>query len=169
LDRLQLAVERTRLEIEQAQHVLSVARLTTELKKNAVATATRRLERLTIRAPIDGLVAQVYRRHGEWVEPGQQVVRILRIDRLRAEGFVTASQLDDLPVGSPVELLVKRDNERVEAFLGTLVHVSPEIDPVNNQVRIWAEVDNAAMKLKPGMRGAMLVRPEDDASGSTRQ
>jgi macrolide-specific efflux system membrane fusion protein len=160
LDRLQLTVERTRLEIEQAQHVLNVAELTAQLKRNELETAERKLERQTIRAPIDGVVAQVYRRQGEWVEPGQQVVRILRMDRLRVEGFVALSQLDTIPIGSPIELRIELGEEAATTFPGKLVHVSPEVDPVNDQVRVWAEVDNVDMQLKPGMRGAMLIQPD---------
>ena len=94
LDRLKLTVERTRLEIEQAEHVLTVAEMTAALKENALETAKTKLERQTIRAPIDGVVVQVYRHNGEWLEPGQQVVRILRMDRLRARGFVSLAQVD---------------------------------------------------------------------------
>ncbi len=160
LDRLQLTVERTRLEIEQAEHVLNVAQMTARLKRNEVETAETKLQRQTICAPIDGVVAQIYRRHGEWVEPGQQVVRILRMDRLRVEGFLALSELDAIPIGAPVEVLLEAREEGATTFPGKLVHVSPEVDPVNNQVRVWAEVDNLDMQLKPGMRGAMLIRPE---------
>lgn len=159
LDRLKLTVERTRLEIEQAQHVLNVAEITAALKGTAFEAAKQKLDRQTIRAPIDGVVVQVYRHNGEWVEPGRQVVRILRMDRLRAVGFVDAAQLDAAPIGSAVELLIKSGEKAAETFSGTLVYVSPEVDPVNDQVRVWAEVDNPEMQLKPGMRGAMIVKP----------
>ncbi|NLS93505.1 MAG: efflux RND transporter periplasmic adaptor subunit [Planctomycetaceae bacterium] len=164
LDRLKLTVERTGLEIEQAQHVLNVAEMTAALKGTAFEAAEQKLDRQTIRAPIDGVVVQVYRHNGEWVEPGQQVVRILRMDRLRAVGFVAAAQLDAAPLGSAVELLVKPGEKAARTFSGTLVYVSPEVDPVNDQVRVWAEVDNPEMQLKPGMRGAMIVRPGGEES-----
>lgn len=161
LDRLRLTVERTRLEIEQAQHILSVAEMTAQLKQNALDTAERNLDRQTIRAPIEGVVVQVYRRDGEWVEPGQQVVRILRMDRLRAEGFVGTSRLDEIPIGSPIELQIELGKPTAKRLPGKLVHVSPEVDPVNNQVRVWAEVENPDMRLKPGMFGTMVIMPQE--------
>ena len=174
LDRLKLTAERTRLEIEQAKHVLAVAELNAELAQNALETAESKLDRQTVRAPIDGVVVQVYRRSGEWVEPGQQVVRILRMDRLRVEGFVDSSRVEDFPVGSSVELDVETDEETPTMFPGKLVYVSPEVDPVNNQVRVWAEIDNPEMRLKPGMSATMLItamekveeRDSDSISGT---
>ena len=161
LDRLKLTVERTRLEIEQAEHNMAMAKLTADLKQNEYETSQNKLNRQTIQAPIAGVVAQVYRHTGEWVEPGQQVVRILRLDRLRVEGFVSVEQLDSFPVGSPIELHLALRKQVPETFSGHLVHVSPEVDPVNGQVRVWADVENADMRLKPGMRGTMVIVPAD--------
>lgn len=162
LDRLKLTVERTRLEIEQAEHVLTVAGMTAQLKQNALETAETKLARQTIRTPIDGVIVQVYGRCGEWVEPGTQVVRILRMDRLRVEGFVAVSLLDEIAIGSPVDLLIESGGDIARPFPGKLVYVNPQVDPVNNQVRVWAEVANEEMRLKPGMRGAMLIKPKAD-------
>lgn len=164
LDRLKLTVERTRLEIEQAEHVMTVAEMTAALKQNALQTAEAKLARQTICAPIDGMVVQLYRHCGEWVEPGQQVVRLLRMDRLRVEGFLAVSLLDEIAIGSPVELFMETDGEEAKAIPGKLVYVNPEVDPVNNQVRVWAEVENECMRLKPGMRGSMLIQPKPDAT-----
>lgn len=160
LDRLKLTVERTRLEIEQAEHVLTVAEMTADLKENALETAKTKLQRQTIRAPIDGVVVQIYRHNGEWLEPGQQVVRILRMDRLRAKGFVSLAQVDRITVGTPVELAVNCGEGEAETVAGEVVHVSPEVDPVNEQVCVWAEVENTAMALKPGMRATMVIIPK---------
>ncbi len=164
LDRLRLTVERTRLEIEQALHVLTVAKMTADLSQNALETAEMKLDRQTILAPIDGVVVQVYRRDGEWVEPGEQVVRILRMDRLRVEGFVATTQLNAIPIGSPIELRIMLGEDATKVFPGTLVHVSPEVDPINHQVRVWADVDNSSMQLKPGMSGSMVIRPVEQPS-----
>jgi multidrug efflux pump subunit AcrA (membrane-fusion protein) len=41
--------------------------------------------------------------------------------------------------------------------MGEIVFVSPEINPVSGQVRVWAEVDNLQGYLKPGMRATMTV------------
>ena len=41
--------------------------------------------------------------------------------------------------------------------MGTVKFVADEIDPVNQQKRIWAEIENADFKLQPGDRGRMVI------------
>ena len=58
--------------------------------------------------------------------------------------------------GRSVKLSVELDGKRVE-FPGKVVFVSPEIDPVNGQVRVWAEIDNKDGRLRPGLPAKMVV------------
>ena len=50
--------------------------------------------------------------------------------------------------GPPARLTVEIDGQPVE-FAGKIVFVSPEIDPVNGQVRVWAEIDNPEFTCGP--------------------
>jgi len=159
IDRLRLTVNKHELEIEQAMLQFDLARLDAKLKENAVRMVKLQLERRMIRAPIDGIVAQVYRRGGEWVEPGGQIVHLLRIDRLRAEGFFEVSRLDGDLVGREVILATDLPSSPGETFPGTVVYVSREVDPVNGQVRVWAEIENADLKLRPGLTGRLMIQP----------
>ena len=45
-------------------------------------------------------------------------------------------------------------------FAGKLVFVNPEISPVNGQMRVWAEIENHDLKLRPGLRGSLTILPE---------
>ena len=110
---------------------------------------------------IAGVVVDVLHRPGEWVKPGDKVFRIVRTDRLRAEGFVKASDvLQDLR-GAKVTVVPYLDDKPGPSFDGEIVFVSPEIDPVNGQVRVWADVENPKGKLRPGLRARMTIRPAD--------
>jgi multidrug efflux pump subunit AcrA (membrane-fusion protein) len=42
-------------------------------------------------------------------------------------------------------------------FAGKIVFVSPEVDPITGQVRIWAEIDNRDGRLRPGQPAQMVV------------
>jgi macrolide-specific efflux system membrane fusion protein len=157
LEQLKLAAERAELEIEQAEHQLELARVELRLRTNDLDAARWQIEKLTIAAPISGVVAQVHRRQGEWVLPGEKVVRIVRTDRLRAEAFVDDATAARLSAGLSVSLSVVMPDESRSEFPGVLVFVSPEVDPVNRQVRIWAEIENRTGKLRPGVRAAMTI------------
>lgn len=157
LDKLQLETERAVLTIEHAEHQFEVAQLAEQLKQNEVAVAERGVVRRRIASPIDGVVVELKHRRGEWVEPGETVVRVVRMDRLRVEGFVSAQMASSDLLRRPVSLRVDLGPDVDGLFPGEIVFVNPEIDPVNGQVRIWAEVDNRDQRLRPGLAGSMVV------------
>ncbi len=159
LDRKRLAVDKAKLDIEQAEHDRRVAELRYQFAANELTIAKRNLERRRILAPIDGMVVQLNRRRGEWAEPGQPLMRILRLNRLRAEGFVSAKQWNAVRPGSKVTFSTEIEGRGTVEFEGRLQFVSPEINPVDGRVRIWAEIDNRKLILRPGMLGSMAVEP----------
>jgi len=55
--------------------------------------------------------------------------------------------------------IVGTENKPME-FAGHIVFVNPEIDPLNSQVRVWAEVENPDLKLRPGMQAALVIEPK---------
>ncbi len=142
-------IERAKLLAREKQRVIEVARVNSEIAANELETAQLMLQRRQITAPFGGSIVAVHRQPGEWVEPGAAVFRIIALDRLRAESVVPASYLDRLKEGLAVRILSK---DRIsEPIHGKLSWVSDEIEPVNQQVRIWAEFDNAQLRMRPGM------------------
>ncbi len=160
MDRVRLTAEKTVLEVEQAELELSKAKLTERLKANNVEIAERSIDRRKVVSPIDGMVVQVLRRRGEYVEAAQTVVRVLRINRLRAEGLLNARDLRGDLVGRRVTLSVTVPGSGQTQFTGQVVFVSPEINPVNGQTKIWAEIENADLLLRPGLNGSMTIEAE---------
>ena len=159
LDRLRLTVDRATLEIEQAERDLVAARQAASVKEHEWRLAVHRVDRRQITAPISGIIVQVNRRHGEWVKPGDAVLRILRIGRLRAEGFLQSSLATRDLVGRAVTLSVDLPDQPGAQFPGRIIYVSPEVNPVNGQARIWAEIDNQKRRLRPGLMGRMSIVP----------
>lgn len=157
LDRLRLAAERTLLEVEQAEHDQQIAELTAQLKQTEVDVASRSIERRKVTSPLSGMVVELKRRRGEWVQPGDVVARLVRIDRVRAEGFLPASQVTRELLGARVTLEIDLPNQPKSKFSGNLAFVSPEVNPVNGQVRVWAEIENRDLLLRPGLQARLLV------------
>ena len=156
---LELAVKRRELEVKQADEAVQIAAITQRVKEHDVAVAQRDLDRRGIKAPLTGVVVQILRRTGEWVQPGDKVVRVLRIDRLRAEGFIAAGDLHRDLEGAAATVTVTLPNKSQVEVRGKIVFVSPEIDAVNQQVLVWAEIDNPGPQfvLRPGMKTTMAV------------
>ena len=149
LDVEQLTVEKNQLEAEQAEHEHEVAVLEMKAQENELSAARNQVARRQIVAPFDGVIVQIYVRRGEWVEPGQQALRIVNVDRLKAEGFIAAARATVALVGKSVAIAVD-GLESDTAPNGKMVFVSPEVDPITGQVRVWAEIDNRDGRLRPG-------------------
>ncbi|MCI0331616.1 MAG: efflux RND transporter periplasmic adaptor subunit [Planctomycetes bacterium] len=157
LDVEKLNVQKNRLEAEQAEQERKIATLEMNAKQNELTAAQAEVTRRRIVAPFDGAIVQVYVRKGEWVEPGQKALRIVNVDRLKAEGFVPAAQATADLDGKHVRVAVESVGSASQ-FDGTIVFVSPEVDPITGQVRVWAEIDNRNGRLRPGQAAKMVVR-----------
>jgi multidrug efflux pump subunit AcrA (membrane-fusion protein) len=164
LDRLRLAAERTLLEVEQAEHDQQVAALTYDLKQTEVDVAERSIDRKKVVSPLTGMIVELKRRRGEWVQPGDVVARLVRIDRVRAEGFVPANQVTPDLLGSPAKLEIDLPGKPKSEFTGKIAFVSPEVNPVNGEVRIWAEIENRDFLLRPGLKAKLTIaKPVTDS------
>lgn len=155
LDVERLNLEKSKLEAEQADHNQQVATLEMKSAQNELDAAKVQLARRRIVAPFDGTVVQVFVRLGEWVEPGQKALRIVDTRRLKAEGFLNAADAGGQLLGAPVELTL--EGRTGESFPGKLSFVSPEVDPITGQVRVWAEIDNRSGALRPGQPVHMRI------------
>ena len=157
MDRFELAVKQAGLAIQQAEHEQRVLQLTLRLRESELAIATRMAERRTILAPFDGVAVEIYSRPGEWIEPGERILRLVRMDRLRVEGFLPAAQVRPDLVGCAVSIQIEGVATGAAMHRGRLVFVSPEVDSVNRQVRVLAEVDNQRLELSPGLPAKMII------------
>jgi macrolide-specific efflux system membrane fusion protein len=156
LDVERLTVQKNRLELEQAMHEQQVAKLEMKSKDHERTAARSQVLRRRIAAPFDGVVVQVRIRQGEWAEAGQQALRIVNVDTLKAEGFVQSARASAELKGRPVQLTIEL-GDKPASFAGTIVFVSPEVDPITGQVRVWAEIDNKDGRLRPGQPARMVV------------
>jgi macrolide-specific efflux system membrane fusion protein len=159
MDRLRLLVDKGQLEVEQAEHELALAGATCKIKQTDLLAAEEKLTRHRIAAPLAGQVVQIYRHAGEWVKPGEPVVRILRLDRLRAEGFINAQDIHADLKGRAVKLVIDLPDEPARVFRGKISFIDPQIDPIVAQTRIWADLENEGLKLRPGLRAKMTIEP----------
>lgn len=161
LDERRLKADKCALEVEQAEHQFKTAAHLARVAASELELAERNVERRRIVSPLDGAVVKVYRRAGEWVEPGDAVLRVVRINPLRAEAFVNAGEIVGELTGRQVRLTVDLPGRGEVVFPGRLVFVSPEVDPFNGQVRVWAEIENRDRLLSPGLRGRMSLVSAD--------
>ena len=157
IDRLQLATEQADLQIYQARFDLKTAQVTVDTYEAALSLAEHQLRKRAVHAPTSGVVVEVLKHVGEWVEPGDTVVRIVRMDRMRVEGFLPAQRADANLIGKPAEVTVQLHADETIDVQGEVTFVSPEIHPVNGMVRLWVEISNDKSLLRPGLHATIKI------------
>jgi membrane fusion protein, multidrug efflux system len=158
MDKLRLTADQSKLAIEKAHHERAIAQLQRDLKKVEAEFSARKVALHLAVAPFPGVIVQVHKRLGDWVEPGDKLLRLIRLDRLRTEAFLDAAQATPGMEGRAVSLTVEQSGKPAVVFPGKLIFVSPEIDPNNRSVRVLAEFENPNFALQPGMRGTLTIR-----------
>lgn len=151
IDRLELVADQAQLEIERAQHEQEIAAFEVSLALGNYRKTYELYTRHQITAPAAGVVVAVEKRNGEWVEPGTELLRIVRTDPLRVEGFVAAADIRGDLVGQSAKISLMGEQKQ-ESLNGRVVFVSPDVNPVNSQVRVFIEIDNPEERLRPGLR-----------------
>jgi len=160
LEQYALRVAEAQAAVEQSRVQLTTAQLSAQLALAQVASAKAMLERRLCRASIEGMVLEVKRQPGEWVAPGESIVRLVRLDRLKCEGFVKETEDPSRLLGAKVELSVETSPGKITKFAGEIAFVSPEIEPVSREILVYANIDNSGLKLRPGVTGEMRIFPK---------
>ena len=162
VDKARLNAQKADLQIEQAKFERKVAKLTSDVKSAEVEAAEADIQLRRITSPLDGVVVHITKQLGEWVAPGDPVVHVVRMDRLRIEGYVNAAKFNPSEVdGRDVTVDAEMARGQKLRFAGKIVHVSPLVQPGGDYL-VWAEVENKQEKgnwmLRPGVTATMTIQ-----------
>lgn len=159
--KLKLTWEKGVLEVDKAQLEFSVAKLTAKVKEASVEAADEDIRRRRVLSPYDAVVIEVVRHAGEWVNPGDRIMRIVRMKTVRVEGMLRIGDVSPTQVHDrPVTVVATLTGNRPVEFNGRIVFVAPEL-VAGDKYRVVAEVENredrGAWLLLPGMKAEMKV------------
>lgn len=143
--KFEFQLKRAIAQVTLAETDRHVASLTTGVKEAQLEATANELARRQIAIPFTGEVNEVYRQVGEWVQPGEPIAHVVRLDRVRIKGFVYASEASPIElVGRPVTIKVTTAGGKIEIVQGKIDYASSVVEGVGSsrQFRIWAEVDN---------------------------
>jgi len=117
-------------------------------------------ELLNIRAPITGVVTDIFIVEGQTVNPGQQVVRVSKFQEVELEIRVGESEIHTLSVGQRVIVRVSFDGGNF--YEGKVDRIALSADPSDRSFSAWIAIPNKNMNLKPGMfASAELILEEN--------
>jgi len=139
--------DRIRLEITKQRELI-------ELKLAQVA-----LENQIIRSPIDGRVLQIFLREGETAGTGDSLLRLVDTRR----GFLVGDVEE--PIGRAMERgqivpIQVQTGATVLRTKGTIVFVSPIVDPASGLMPVKVEFMNEEGLIRPGISGSILLNAD---------
>ncbi|MFK7767215.1 MAG: efflux RND transporter periplasmic adaptor subunit [Mariniblastus sp.] len=157
IDQLQLKVQRAIAEKDKTEFSISVRKMQTEVKTMEVSIGEKKLSDHKITSPITGMVVEILKKQGEWVEASEPVAKIIRLDKLKTEIKVPAAIALDNLVGSKAIFVPNLKSLAGKKYSATVIFIQPEANPVNASVRVWVEIENDNLDLVPGLTGKLTV------------
>ncbi|MFN9602915.1 MAG: HlyD family efflux transporter periplasmic adaptor subunit, partial [Planctomycetota bacterium] len=119
------------------------------------------VELRTIRAPFTGIVAKTEKENFEWVKAGDQILRLVSLEKFRVRGRV---KIDDSPntlERAAAKVFVQVKPGQIETVYGVVGFVSPQALPDNDDLPeywVWVEIENRVVN------GQFLFRGKMDAA-----
>jgi macrolide-specific efflux system membrane fusion protein len=161
IQKLRLAKHRDELQIERSKLEMQVAKMNADVHQAGVKSADDAVARRQIVSTLNGVVVTIFHEKGEWVAAGEPVLQVIRIDRLRVEGFLSATEIGPEEInGRPVAVDVQLAGGRTARFAGKVVFISPLVQ-AGDKYRVRAEVENRTENgsplLRPGMTATMTI------------
>jgi RND family efflux transporter MFP subunit len=119
--------------------------------------AQKRLDDMTLRAPIDGVVLTRHREVGESVEADTHtpVVTLIDVSTLRAEALVPAAKVTAVRLGQRAAVTCDLFPQR--PLEGRLVFIEPIVRADVDRFMVKVEFTDPAGQVRPGMRATVRV------------
>lgn len=168
-------VNQSRLELEQYRENLIRLQNQAELlpiQKQEITTqrathesdlklAELEFDKATVRAPVTGTISEVYVEEGQYVRPGEQLVKIATLDHVEVPIAVSVADADILQSllqeqGELAVQLVSKEadfaSDKAYKWSGTVSRIDPVADAQTRTVQVFVEVDNPkqSQPLRPG-------------------
>ncbi len=132
-----------------AAQALDEARANLRTAEAELELARVRLAHTNITAPFDGVVGLKELSVGRYVEPGDELVDLERIDPLYLDFRLSERWLTKLAPGEQLDIAV--DAMPGRTFPGTIAALDPKVDVNGRAVQLRAAVPNPDRSLRPGL------------------
>ena len=114
------------------------------------------IDKKTIRAPFSGRIGIRQVDLGEYVQPGDPIVRLEALDKILVDFPVPQRSIGLVRVGQA--LIISVDAYPGVAFNGRVTAISPQVRAQTRDVRIEGLVDNQSEQLLPGMFAEIRIQ-----------
>jgi len=124
----------------------------------AAAQARRHIQQSTIRSPISGIAYALDVRPGSYLNPGDAVASVGRLDRVRVRVYVDEPELGRVHIGQPVT--ITWDALPGQRWKGSVEKIPTEITPLGTRQvgEVLATIENQRNELVPGTNVNVEIR-----------
>ncbi|MBZ5722385.1 MAG: efflux RND transporter periplasmic adaptor subunit [Acidobacteriia bacterium] len=148
LDHAEYKVVADRYELEREQHSYVN-------QQNVVRSLELELEKTSIVAPFDGVVARRYIRSGQRVASGERLFWVTAMTPLRVKFSLPERYAGRVRTGDAIEVSA---GESLEVkHTAKVIQISPVIDPSSGTIEVLAEIVGRAAGLRPGMTAHIRI------------
>lgn len=166
-------LEKKRLELIKSGFQIDVSKREQKINEAAVGVNEAKLnasmvqlELRTIKAPFSGVVASVQKERYDWVKAGEEILRLVSLDKFRVKGTVRLTESPNNLEGARAKVIVPVGSGRVEEIEGVVGFVSPESQGTGaradgtDDYAVWVEIPNKQVVGKYLFRGGMDAEVE---------
>ena len=135
--------------LEKARSSLDQLAATLAAQETQVVSARRALDRATVTAPFDGVVASRSVEPGQVVAAGSALMTLVDLSSLEVEATAPVSFAPELATGQAVDLTVEGFGDRV--FAGEVARLAPVAIEGSRMLPVYVALDNPGGELRGGM------------------
>ncbi len=163
LRRAKLEWDRAKLQIQKADKDKELAGYEYFIRKAEVAAANMQIDRMKVKAPYAGEVIELFRKQGEWVNPGDPILRFVRFDTLECDGKVLLKDYDPREIeGCEVTISAVVGRGVTVKAKGRITYVEQQVQYEGDYTyRVQAEIPNrqegGRWVLFPGLPATMTI------------
>lgn len=140
--------------LSSATSGLEAARSGIEAATAAVASAEKEIERLTIKAPFDGLLESDTAELGSLLQPGALCATIIQLDPIKLVAFVPETEVNRVTLGALAGARLAAGGGEV---VGEVTFLSRSADPETRTFRVEIEVANPDLAIRDGQTAEIAI------------
>lgn len=115
------------------------------------------LDRREVRSPMDGVIADVVRKPGEYLSPGEpSVAKLLAVGRIIAVFNIPVEETSSIQIGAPVRIFLRSTSMSIDS---TIASIAPAIEGESGTVQVRVTLDNVDGRLMAGDRCTLKFLP----------
>lgn len=144
--------------IEKARYDLEVNKEKVKVSLARANATMVQIRNRKLRSPIDGFIDEIYQNEGQWLREGDQVLHIMRLDKVQVTGTIDASQFSPEDIdGKDVLVTVRRPGYEEGKLTGKVVYVRQIVE--SGHYYFYAEVENQTVRNEETNKEYWLLNP----------